>query len=156
MKRLFLLLIFIGLFVTYLIWNLKPHYLNEIQDEIEVTLIYQNESNNFTMEPYSELGELLSQVSLGEDVDYEKINPKKILAHKDVINIPIKTNKACISINHALEEELITLKGIGLKTAQSIIEYRSTNGLFQELEDLMQIKGIGIKKFEKIVEDICL
>lgn len=55
-----------------------------------------------------------------------------------------------ININTASAEQLTSLKGIGPKKAQAIIEFRKKNGKFKKLEDLMLVKGIGKKTFEKI------
>ena len=57
---------------------------------------------------------------------------------------------ASVSINKASKQELITLKGIGTKTAAAIIAHRP----FKTLSDLMSVKGIGTKKFEKIKKEI--
>ena len=55
-----------------------------------------------------------------------------------------------ININTAPVEQLATLKGIGEKMAQAIVEYRTANGPFKTVEDLMKVKGVGEKKFEAI------
>ena len=55
-----------------------------------------------------------------------------------------------VNINTASLKELIKLPGIGIKTAQMIIEYRSKNGNFRNAEELMNIKGIGKIKFGRI------
>ena len=54
-----------------------------------------------------------------------------------------------IDINHASQQELETLPGIGPVLAKSIISYRE-NQPFQSVEELMQVSGIGPKRFEKI------
>lgn len=59
-----------------------------------------------------------------------------------------------ISINKATYEELITLPGIGPKTAEKIIEYRNTYGPFWTIEDIKNVKGIGDKKYAKLKEFI--
>lgn len=56
---------------------------------------------------------------------------------------------AKISINTASKEELMTLSGVGEKTAEKIIEYRSTQK-FETIEDLKNVSGIGDSIFEKI------
>ena len=47
-----------------------------------------------------------------------------------------------------------SLKGIGLKKAEAIIQYREANGTFKTLNDLTKVKGIGDKTAEKNKEDI--
>ena len=41
------------------------------------------------------------------------------------------------------------IKGVGMKKAQAIIDYREKNGKFNKVEDLMKVKGIGVKLLEK-------
>ncbi len=55
-----------------------------------------------------------------------------------------------IDINSADQDTLIQVKGIGEKTAQSIIDYREKNGAFKDVEELMNVKGIGEKKLKKL------
>ena len=59
-----------------------------------------------------------------------------------------------ININTASEAELTQLKGVGPKTAASIIEYREEVSPFKTLEDLMNVKGIGEKTFKKFKDHI--
>lgn len=59
-----------------------------------------------------------------------------------------------VNINTATAEELQNLPGIGETRAQSIIEYRETNGAFQKVEDLKNISGIGDKTFEKLKDKV--
>ncbi len=54
-----------------------------------------------------------------------------------------------IDINHASQEELESLPGIGPVLARAMISYRE-NQPFQRAEDLLQVPGIGPKRFEKI------
>jgi len=53
-----------------------------------------------------------------------------------------------ININTALAEELMNLKGVGVKKAKAIIEFRESNGPFKTPEDLIRVPGIGPKTFE--------
>lgn len=41
------------------------------------------------------------------------------------------------------------IKGVGIKKAQAIIDYREKNGKFGKIEDLIKVKGIGAKLLNK-------
>ena len=55
-----------------------------------------------------------------------------------------------ININSADVFTLTLLPGIGRETALNIIHYRSENGDYRSVDDLISVKGIGVKKLEKI------
>ena len=59
-----------------------------------------------------------------------------------------------VEINSAGIEELISLPGIGEKTAEKIIIKRNELGRFNSIEDIMLVPGIGSKTFEKISSHI--
>jgi competence protein ComEA len=59
-----------------------------------------------------------------------------------------------VNINTATAEELDTLPGVGPSIAQRIIDYRTTNGPFQSIEDIKNVKGIGDATFEKLKDKI--
>lgn len=55
-----------------------------------------------------------------------------------------------ININTATASLFETLPGIGPARAQTIVEYRNTQGLFESLEALMNVTGIGPETFENL------
>lgn len=59
-----------------------------------------------------------------------------------------------IRINHASQEEIESLNGIGPAKAQAIIQYREENGLFQSAEDLLEVSGIGEKTLANFIDQI--
>lgn len=63
---------------------------------------------------------------------------------------PPAASKSTLNLNTATLDQLTTLPGIGPKTAQLILEYRTKNGGFKKIEELMNVKGIGEKSFLKI------
>ena len=63
---------------------------------------------------------------------------------------PPPSSKPAINLNTATIDQLETLPGIGRKTAERIIEYRTKSGGFKRIEELMNVKGIGEKSFLKL------
>ena len=107
---------------------------------------------------------------LTAEADSQKVNLAKRLEDQMVIVVPKvgeeaeeipagetrneATKEGKVNINTATVEELKTLKGVGEKKAEAIIEYRKKNGSFQTKEDLMKVRGIGKKLFESFQERI--
>src|SRR5688572_23649199 len=63
---------------------------------------------------------------------------------------PAATVGAPINLNTATASQLEGLPGIGMKTAERIVEYRQKNGGFKKVEELMNIRGVGEKSFLKL------
>jgi len=57
-----------------------------------------------------------------------------------------------INLNTATKEQLMSLPGVGEKTAEKILSYKTENKSFKKIEDIMGVSGIGEKKFEKMKE----
>lgn len=107
---------------------------------------------------------------LTAEADSQKVNLAKRLEDQMVIVVPKvgeeaeeipagetrkeATKEGKVNINTATVEELKTLKGVGEKKAEAIIEYRKKNGSFKTKEDLMKVRGIGKKLFEAFQERI--
>ena len=65
-----------------------------------------------------------------------------------------KQKSVSLDINKATREELIGLPGIGEKTAENIILYRSSNGPFKSVDELMNVKGMNEAKFIRFKDRI--
>lgn len=76
----------------------------------------------------------------------EKLNSKSVLG----------TTALKVNLNSATLEELDQLPGVGAVIAQSIIDYRKTNGPFRSLEELKHIPRIGDKTLDKIRDHVQL
>ena len=61
--------------------------------------------------------------------------------------VPAVSAVDMVNINTATKEELVTLKHIGEKIADRIIEYRKAHP-FESIEDIMKVKGVGQKVFD--------
>lgn len=55
-----------------------------------------------------------------------------------------------ININAAAADELERLPGIGRKTAEAIVEYRTANGAFRRPDHVMMVRGISEQRFLEI------
>lgn len=64
------------------------------------------------------------------------------------------SKQGTININTATLEELQTIKGIGKKKAEAILQYRKEHGAFRTKEELLQVKGIGKKALEAIESQV--
>jgi competence protein ComEA len=58
--------------------------------------------------------------------------------------------EASLDLNRATEQDLERLPGIGPVLAGRIVDYRTAQGAFDNVEQLRRVKGIGKKKFEQI------
>jgi competence protein ComEA len=113
---------------------------------------------------------VLAAGGLTEDAAAERINLAEHVADAQHVHIPRQgeaapepasgdsaapsAKSALIDLNTASAADLDTLAGIGQSLAQRIVEYRTTNGPFQSVEDLQKVKGIGPALFAKIASSI--
>jgi len=61
--------------------------------------------------------------------------------------LPVMATSGKININTATKNQLVTLKNVGEKIADRIIEYRKAKP-FEKIEDIMQVKGFTQKTFD--------
>lgn len=99
-----------------------------------------------------------------EKADVDRINLSIILSDQDKVFIPeigesgeylITNSTPLINLNTCNKNDLMTLDGIGEKTAEKILRYREKHR-FESIEDLQNVEGIGPQKFESIKEYITI
>jgi competence protein ComEA len=104
------------------------------------------------------------------DADLDRINLASRLSDQMQVYVPRKGEAAPpppngsgpdaatekININTASVEELDKLPGIGPSLAKAIVDYRTKNGPFKQIEDINVVKGIGDALFEKIKDQITI
>lgn len=116
-----------------------------------------------TLAEGSRVADALAIAGALPDADLTALNLAQLLVDGTQIHVlaigeaqPISVDAAAtsasglISLNTATVADLVTLPGVGEKTAQAIIDFRESNGGFSTVEDLLQVKGIGPSKFEQI------
>lgn len=99
------------------------------------------------------IGDIVKEVGVSEKANMEALWLDKEVIDEMRIYLPIK--QECVSLNHASKEELMTLKGIGEKTADKIMAYRNEQP-FTCLEDIMNVGGIGEKTYLRLRDYLCL
>lgn len=73
-----------------------------------------------------------------------------LLAKDKEIRVPVESVKTKVNINKANAAQMASmLKGVGLKKAQAIIDYRTQYGEFSSIDELTAVKGIGEKTVQK-------
>ena len=146
----------IGLLIILIIstvysFTLPETSLNEIESDPQVKIIVEgkyNETLVFNSSPTIE--DVFKALNTDNVYGFDQ---KTVLDSQTVFYIPI--NKNLISLNHASKEQLITIKGIGPKTADKIIDYRNEHP-FATIEEIKEVSGIGEKTYLRIRELLCL
>ncbi|KAA9026478.1 hypothetical protein F4V44_10955 [Niallia endozanthoxylica] len=146
----------------------KERILIDVKGAVAAPGVYEALSGDRVQNLINQAGGLL------ETADQQKINFAMKVVDEMVLYIPMigedsqvtaggqgsipaadaVQGKALVNLNTASESELETLPGVGPSKAAAIMEYRETNGRFQNIEELMEISGIGEKTFEKLKEHI--
>jgi len=84
-----------------------------------------------------------------------QVESRKLKVESDGV-LAVSINNKIVRINSATTEQLDTLSGIGPSIAKRIIDYRTKNGGFKNIEELKLVSGIGDKLFEEIKDDVAL
>lgn len=64
----------------------------------------------------------------------------------------VRISSGKVNINKAGIDELDTLPGIGPALAQRIVDYRESQGKFQDVSELKNVSGIGDKKYAGLAD----
>lgn len=147
MIKKYLLLLIFGLLFIYSLFNNFLFSSNNVDKKIDVKV----NDYEYSVPVGTTYKELKDEYKLD---DSSNVADDVVLYDNQEVLVDDASGK--ISINKATYEELITLPGIGPKTAERIIEYRNTYGPFWTLEDIKNVKGIGDKKYAKLKEYITI
>jgi len=74
--------------------------------------------------------------------------------HISNVQSGVAARRSAININSASLKELLSLSGIGVKRATSIIEHRAINGPFADDSGLLKVSGIGLGIVTKLRDEI--
>ena len=72
------------------------------------------------------------------------------VAHAEDKPNPVVASVTQVNINTADAETIAkNLKGVGIKKAEAIVQYRKNYGPFHDIEELIEVKGIGKSTLDK-------
>jgi competence protein ComEA len=63
---------------------------------------------------------------------------------------------AAVDLNATTQSELEAVKGIGPAKAKAIIDYRTKNGPFKNVDDLMAVRGFGKASVAKLKGELVI
>jgi competence protein ComEA len=125
---------------------------SRVKDAIQAAggLLPYADSFNLNMAAPLQDGELIWVPSI-QQANPTAVTPEKTPNdNKAQPSTPVPTG--LININTATLEELDTLPGIGPVKAQSIIDYRNSNGPFNSIKAIQDVNGIGPVTYEGLKE----
>lgn len=117
--------------------------------EVITPMTAGNEENEVTASADNEEDEVNIPATSDNEEDVQT-------ASEDKADIEEMYSDGAININVADAEILDQLDGIGEKTAQNIVEYRTENGPFETVDELLEVSGIGEAKLDAIRDKICV
>ena len=136
----------------------EDDYFNEEELQVEVSFKGAvNSEKKITIKVGTYLSSALMEAGgLASDADTRCINDYYVILESMDFYIPRGKDIEKVSINTALEVELMSLPSIGSTIASRIVDYRKTNGNYGCLEDLLNVKGVGNATFDKFKDYIIL
>lgn len=146
----------IGLLIILIIstiysFALPDKQIENIKTTPEIKIVVEGKRNQtLTFNTSPTVGEVLKRLELENIYGFDE---KTKLAEKSILYLPEGDN--LISLNSASKEQLMTIKGVGPKTADKIIAYRQEQP-FCVIEDITKISGIGEKTYLRIRSLLCL
>lgn len=123
-----------------------------------------------TLAPEARVADALNQARPEPDAELLAVNLAQKLNDGEQIIIPrigeapppppaapgTDTEPGPVPLNTATATDLVSLNGVGEKTAAAIIEHRESIGGFSSVEQLQEVKGIGPAKFADLVDRVVL
>lgn len=123
----------------------------KLKPEVKIELLIEGKCNQtLSFNHVPTVGDVFEQLEIDNTYGFNELT---VLDNQTVFYIPKNDN--LISLNQATKEQLMTIIGIGPKTADKIIAYRAKTP-FNTIEEIKNISGIGDKTYLRLRELVCL
>jgi len=157
MKKKYQILGFIILLICSIVYDFQePEHESVQQVELSYVILEGEflKTGEFEFEGQKTVKDIVDEVGITEKANLDALSMNNLVQDETRLYLPMYQDD-CVSLNKASKTELMTLKGIGEKTAEKIIEYRNQTP-FTCIEDIMNISGIGEKTYLRLRDRLCL
>lgn len=157
MKKKYQICGFIILFLCSVAYDFqKPEKIIETQESHSYVILEGEflKEGKYEYDGEKTIQNIVDEVGVTQQANLSALSLNLSVVDESRLYLP-SIQKKSISLNHATQEQLMTLSGIGEKTAQKIIDYRKEQP-FYTIEDIMKVKGIGEKTYLRLRDLLCL
>ena len=155
MKKIYQIIGLVVLMICSIVYDFqKPEVVKENVVSLSYVILEGEflKNGKYEFEGEKTIQELVDEVGVSPKANMQSLVMNKKVEDESRLYLP-PLHEGAVSLNHASQEELMTLEGVGEKTALKIIDYRQQQP-FETIEDIMNISGIKQGAFDKIKDFI--
>lgn len=154
MNKHYFLITFIGIIVLIFSLSIISYYKSDSSSDIIVFCSSYSDNDNLYESSFSTDTYKVKETKTAKKKNKLADSSKKCSQESSVLTTASMTENLMVNLNTADISELSKLNGIGETLAERIINYRTINGIFKNIEEIKNVDGIGEAKFSAICNNI--